>query len=355
MRSVDSPRVLHDATVELESGTRARSVNLSTSGIFVSSEEKHQPGERVQLKVNLRDGANPLEVGAEVVRAGNDGLALRFVNLDDMAKQRIQRLVQKREPTGLGKRDVRIHLPSLASPLRAMARDLNDTGVMIEAELPWLRLGSPVTAELSPERACDGHVSWIGLDVTRKGAARLRIFVDFSGDENAMTPPPPDLLQASTSNVMPSPVMLPSITRRHLVWPAIAITALIAVGALATAMTLRPPKPSLLPTHPPEQEAIIAKLPPRVVVPKESDAIAAPATGEPPTATTTATPTATVMAMPFGPPRLIPLPATTTPTTSAATTTASAASTPATGSGSATASRGKVTHRKHARAKRRAD
>ena len=269
MRSVDSPRVLHDATVELDSGKLGRAVNLSTSGILVSSEEKLDPGAQVRLKVNLRDGAKPLDVGAEVVRAGSDGLALRFVDLDDVARQRLQRLIQKREPTGVGKHDVRIHLPSLASPLRASARELNDSGVMIEADLPWLRLGSPVTAELSPERACDGHVSWIGLDVTRVGAARLRIFVDFSGDENSLAPPPPDLIAPKKGRAGNDPSLLtPSLQRRHLVWPAIAITALIAVGALTVALTLRPPKPTLLPTAPPEREELAIKIPPRVVVPK---------------------------------------------------------------------------------------
>ena len=98
-------------------------------------------GDQVQLKVNLKDGATPLDVDAKVLRRADGGMALSFVELDDVAKRRIQRIVQKREPTQFGKRDVRIHLPSLPAPLRASARDLTERGVMIEAELPWLRLG----------------------------------------------------------------------------------------------------------------------------------------------------------------------------------------------------------------------
>src|SRR5262249_34632832 len=185
---VNEPRVPLDAIVEVGSSGRAQAVNVSTGGIFVAAQETLAPGEHVRLKVNLHDGA-PLDVDGEVVWRADGGMALRFVNLDDMAKRRIQRLVQKREPTPFRKRDVRIHLPSLNAPLRASARDLSERGIMLEAELPWLRLGSEVTTELSPERACEGRVQWIGLDVTRSGSARLRIFVDLTDDAAPGVPP----------------------------------------------------------------------------------------------------------------------------------------------------------------------
>src|SRR5262245_55238988 len=104
MRSVNAPRVAHDATVDLGARGRARAVNLSTEGIFVTSEAALNPGEQVHLKVNLHDGASPLDVEAEVVRRADDGMGLRFKQLDDVGRRRIQRLVQKREPTQFGKR-----------------------------------------------------------------------------------------------------------------------------------------------------------------------------------------------------------------------------------------------------------
>jgi len=94
MRSVNAPRVAHDATVEIGSGGRARAVNLSTGGIFVAADETFDPGEQVHLKVNLKDGATPLDVDAEVVWKEDGGMALRFKELDDVAKRRITRLVQ---------------------------------------------------------------------------------------------------------------------------------------------------------------------------------------------------------------------------------------------------------------------
>src|SRR5205823_6360776 len=91
-----------------------------------------------------------------------------------------------------------IHLPSLPAPLRAVARDQTDRGLMLEAELPWLTLGSEIVAELSPERAVEGTVRWVGLDVTRAGHARLRIFVEVAGDDGEVVQAP---LQPPTDSV----------------------------------------------------------------------------------------------------------------------------------------------------------
>ena len=208
-------------------------------------------------------------------------MALRFVELDDVAKRRIQRLVQKREPTQFGKRDVRIHLPSLPAPLRASARDLTERGVMIEAELPWLRLGSQVTTELSSDRACDGRVQWIGLDVTRSGSARLRIFVDLTEERADGTP------SARRRGCPPPTTRCPSASPRSGGAPEPAALAVAVAGAgrlprqrpaLAALLLRTPPAPLLLPTAPPERRgARAARLPPTSEVPTESAAEAAAA------------------------------------------------------------------------------
>jgi PilZ domain len=268
MRSVNAPRVAHDATVEIGAGGRARAVNLSTGGIFVTAEERLDPGEQVHLKVNLRDGASPLDVDAEVVRRDDGGMAMRFKQLDDVARRRIQRLVQKREPTQFGKRDVRIHLPSLSAPLRASARDLTERGVMLEAELPWLRLGSQVTTELSPERACEGRVQWIGLDVTRSGSARLRIFVDLAEESVEGALPPATAFVAD--DALPTASAPPRSPAWHRwVWPSIAMAGLIATAGLSGALLRQPPTAVLLPTAPPERDAPAVRMPKQLTVPAE--------------------------------------------------------------------------------------
>ncbi len=67
---------------------RGRSVNLSVGGIFVESEERFQAGEEVGVTVDLRDGAEPVGLHAEVawVRPASRaqlhlGVALRFTRL----------------------------------------------------------------------------------------------------------------------------------------------------------------------------------------------------------------------------------------------------------------------------------
>ncbi len=291
MRSVNAPRVPHDATVEFGEGHRARAVNLSTGGIFIAADEPLDPGAQVHLKVNLRDGAAPLDVEAQVVRSADGGMALRFVELDDVGKRRIQRVVQKREPTQFGKRDVRIHLPSLNAPLRASARDLTERGVMIEAELPWLRLGSQVTTELSADRACDGRVQWIGLDVTRSGSARLRIFVDLTEERADGTPvgPPPAILKADDALPIGNDVVSRGRSRLSWLWPSLALGGLVATGLLSTALLRRPPAPILLPTSPPERDAPVARVPSTTTVPTDHAEAATPAA--PATTAPAATPT----------------------------------------------------------------
>ncbi|MGZ3442056.1 MAG: PilZ domain-containing protein [Polyangia bacterium] len=270
--------------MEIGEGLRARAVNLSTGGIFIAADEPLDPGAQVHLKVNLRDGASPLDVDAQVLRSAEGGVALRFVALDDVARRRITRLVQKREPTQFGKRDVRIHLPSLSAPLRASARDLTERGVMIEAELPWLRLGSQVTTELSSDRACDGRVQWIGLDVTRSGSARLRIFVDLTEERADGTPvgPPPAIVTAAEDALPLASDGERGGRRLRWLWPALALSGFMATGALSLALLRKPPAPQLLPSAPPERETARARAPEHTTVPRETaEAATAPSSAVP--------------------------------------------------------------------------
>src|SRR5215475_4173806 len=204
MRSTEAPRVQLDTTVRMQTGElgaafEARSVNLSVGGVYVESERVLDPGAQVEMKVNLRDGGSPLEARGEVVwvksqedESAKAGMALRFLALDEMSARRIARLVASRvrEPTGMLKRKVRIKLAGLPAPLRAVARDLSEQGVMLEAELPWLKLGSAVSTEVAPGRERTGRLKWVGIDVAPSGAARLRISVDFTADGSAAATPP---------------------------------------------------------------------------------------------------------------------------------------------------------------------
>jgi uncharacterized protein (TIGR02266 family) len=285
VRSAAAPRVQHDATVQFESGPDkeifvGRSVNLSVGGLFVVSDTVLPPGEAVDLKLNLRDGGVPVDARGRVVWVRPEegettqGMAVRFVGLTENDMRRIGRVVAaaRREPTGVQRRDVRIRLPSLTSPLRAVARDETEDGLMLEAELPWLRLGSPVTAELGPDTTRYGLVSWVGLDVTRGGAARLRIAIDL----NASVDGP------AASH--PVPVAAPfhsgehSVAPRRRRWPWVMATLVAAGAAFAGAWFLRPPPQPLLLASPPavETPAPRAAVPPSIKIPKAANEAAAP-------------------------------------------------------------------------------
>jgi uncharacterized protein (TIGR02266 family) len=277
VRSAAAPRVQHDATVQIESSGGgdtfvARSVNLSVGGLFVVSDTLLPPGESVDLKLNLRDGGVPVDARARVVWVrpeegeAHQGMAVRFVGLTENDMRRIGRVVAsaRREPTGVQRRDVRIRLPSLTSPLRAVARDETEDGLMLEAELPWLRLGSPVTAELGPETTRHGLVSWVGLDVTRGGAARLRIAIDLNTCvDGPMGPQPPVVAHPFEPD---EKLKIPRTAR----WPWLMAMVLVAGAAFSGAWFLRPPPQPLLLASPQtvETPAKRAQLPPLVKIPK---------------------------------------------------------------------------------------
>src|SRR5262249_55567602 len=107
MRSLEAPRIRHDATVKLQARSAggaiaARSVNLSVGGMFVESERQLDPGAHVEITVNLGDGGAPLPARGQVVWVRDQGagapagMALRFVGLDEMSERRIARLVENR-------------------------------------------------------------------------------------------------------------------------------------------------------------------------------------------------------------------------------------------------------------------
>jgi uncharacterized protein (TIGR02266 family) len=289
MRSTAAPRIQHDATVEFETVEEGeqhtgRSLNLSVGGVFVRSETILPAGAQIDLKVGLGDGGAPIDARGRVVWAreeaqpGNEneqpqGMAVRFVGLSDVSMKRIQRLIAsgRREPTGVNRREVRIKLPSLSAPLRAVARDQTEEGLMLEAELPWLRLGSQVTAELGPETVRYGLVSWVGLDVTRAGAARLRIAIDLNAEAGPEGEPAP-----LSRPRLPSPGV-----RKRLRWPWLAGSVLAVIAAATGAWFLRPlPQPLVLPSPPVAEAPAPGRAPSRMAIPKEKPEL--PAKPEPP-------------------------------------------------------------------------
>jgi hypothetical protein len=82
-----------------------------------------------------------------------------------------------------GAAKARIKLESLPALLRAVVSGVSDTGITIEAELPWLAVGTAVHADCPDGVGYDARVQRFDLDVTSSGAARLRIFAALSSEQ----------------------------------------------------------------------------------------------------------------------------------------------------------------------------
>jgi hypothetical protein len=149
-------------------------------------------------------------------------------------------------------------LQGLSAPMRAMAREQGHDGVLLEAELPWLTLGSKVETEIEAGRVVTGTVRWVGLDVTPRGSARLRILV---GEATA------PILVEKTAPVE-RPVWRPSSSRRPLSrWLVAAAFLLTLVGGF---LGWTHPEPQFLPStelpSPAPQHAPLTVAIPHVVV-----------------------------------------------------------------------------------------
>jgi len=87
--------------------------------------------------------------------------------------------------------DVRIKLESLPTPLRARIRERSESAITMEAELPWLAVGTAMHAGTSDGIEHAGHVQSFDVEVTSTGTARLLIFADLTaaGSPTAAAPP----------------------------------------------------------------------------------------------------------------------------------------------------------------------
>jgi uncharacterized protein (TIGR02266 family) len=77
-----------------------RSANLSTGGIFLENTIPHPVGTVVSLSFTLPGEDLRLQVKGEIVNAvgqGDLGMGVKFVQLDDAARERIRAFVRARE------------------------------------------------------------------------------------------------------------------------------------------------------------------------------------------------------------------------------------------------------------------
>jgi hypothetical protein len=207
----------------------------------------------------------------------------------------------KREPTGPTQSvEARIKLESLTSPLRARARPFDDGRLVVEAELPWLRLGAPIETELPSGKPHVGVVSWIGIDMTKEGGARLRILIGApDGKAKPASRPPSVELSVHDSDVMldapaiPPPPPRPRRRRTGLI--AVLAVSACSAGWFAGWLLTRPAARSVLEAVPAMASPAKATAPATASGGPEKASAPAKATATAPSATATA-PSATATA-----------------------------------------------------------
>jgi hypothetical protein len=126
-------------------------------------------------------------------------------------------------PTAL-ERDIRVKFASLPVPLRVSAGDQSGRAILLEGDLPWLALDTPVELELPSGIQATGRVQSFDIDVTAEGSARLRIFAFLA---RPLCPPP---ATAANADAAPLARSAPRLRLLPLLYVALATFGGYALG-----------------------------------------------------------------------------------------------------------------------------
>lgn len=184
------PRVSHGGVARVVApgaSWTGQTANLSAGGAFITGGPVLAPGRRITVAIDLNDGKPAVEAHARVAWSRAHayeqqpaGVGVKFVRLDEEAQRRIATVVELHQlaPREVQHGDVRVQLPGLLARLKASAREILPSTLVVEADLSWLRIGGFVSAEVAPGDIRDGRLTWIGVEVGPSGVARLCLHVD---------------------------------------------------------------------------------------------------------------------------------------------------------------------------------
>ena len=92
---VDIPLLVQYRFGALEEFRTDYAINVSRSGLFISTTEQRAVGTRVYVQLTTRDGQHFLQGEGRVVRSAEGGNAIELVGFDERAQAVLEALVQE--------------------------------------------------------------------------------------------------------------------------------------------------------------------------------------------------------------------------------------------------------------------
>ena len=193
-RANDAPRVPLDLWVRLahedyEDTFDADGVDLSPGGLALRSDFLPEVGDRLRCRFDSPVGhdGDVLDVEGEVVWAHDAGersgeFGLRFGALDGDAESNLRHIVAQLGGAPSGRPLARLHLDGVASPVEAEITEQDDTWMVAEQELPFLRIGMGVAVE-GPGGPPRGRLASVDLRI-EDGVPRLVLGVERDAPES---------------------------------------------------------------------------------------------------------------------------------------------------------------------------
>jgi hypothetical protein len=189
IRHETSPRIFFDEPVAIlapgsDVPRHGRALNLSAGGLYVCCEELLPEDSIVRLTFTL-PGSGTISADASVVRSvcPDDalepcGMALHFTSLDSESAALLTQFIDGRLQPPPGEA-VRLLVGELNFPIVAHTQGSWDNVLSVDAELPFLRLGSPVQLQLPAgweDSLGHGSIRWVSIHVPPStGVPRLNI------------------------------------------------------------------------------------------------------------------------------------------------------------------------------------
>ncbi len=187
-----TPRIFFDEPISISTSNGqdpliGRALNLSRGGVYVCTPTLLPESQSVQLQFRLPDG-DPVTVNATVLRrvcpednCEPAGMALRFDSMEPDYAQRIDRFISNRMHPCTGE-SIRLELGEFGVPIKARTQSYWRGYLAVDAELPFLRLGSDVSLQLPGGMQTEqGAIRWVSIDVPPDtGIPRLNIGIELA-------------------------------------------------------------------------------------------------------------------------------------------------------------------------------